>query len=86
MSTDRHDESRSVTVAVAPNEIVARMWQDVLQDEGIVAALKPAGPGHSFATTALVEHYILVLSEQAQRARAIIDEFESDDAASSPDS
>lgn len=73
------DESRAVTVAIAPNEIVARMWQEVLQDEGIVAALKPAGPGQSFATTALIEHYVLVLSEHAQRARAIIDELETED-------
>lgn len=72
------DESRAVTVAIAPNEIVARMWQEVLQDEGIVAALKPAGPGQSFATTALIEHYVLVLSEHAQRARAIIDELETE--------
>jgi hypothetical protein len=80
------DESRAVTVAIAPNEIVARMWQEVLQDEGIVVALKPAGPGHSFATPALVEHYILVLSDHAQRARAIIDDLESEDSALSSDS
>jgi hypothetical protein len=83
MTTRNPDESRAVTVAVAPNEIVARMWQEVLQDEGIIAALKPAGPGQSFATTALVEHYLLVLSEHAQRARAIIDEMESDDSGES---
>lgn len=75
--------SRAVTVAIAPNEIVASMWQEVLRDEGIIAALKPAGPGHSFATTALVEHYVLVLSEHAQRARAIIDELEADDSGDS---
>jgi uncharacterized membrane protein YvbJ len=79
MSDDQRAHSRTVTVAVAPNEIVAKMWQQVLQDEGIVAALKPAGAGHSFATTALVEHYVQVLSNHADRAREIIDELESED-------
>ena len=79
MNTPNLDESRAVTVAVAPNEIVARMWQELLRDEGIIAALKPAGPGLSFASTALIEHYVLVLSEHAQLARSLIDEFEADD-------
>ena len=46
------DESHAVTIAVAPNEIVAQMWQEVLRDEGIIAALKPSGAGHSFASPA----------------------------------
>jgi hypothetical protein len=75
------DPSRTVVVATAPNELVARMWQELLHDAGIIAALKPGGPGHAFATTALIEHYILVLSDQAERARAIITEFESSDEA-----
>lgn len=77
------DDSQSVAIAVAPNEVVAQMWQELLRSEGIIAALKPAGAGHSFATPALFEHYVLVLSDQADRARAIIDDFESADDVSS---
>jgi hypothetical protein len=86
MNQQHPDSDRTVTVAIAPNEIVAKMWQEVLRDEGIIAALKPAGAGQSFATTALVEHYVQVLGDQAERARAIIDELEADGPSSESDS
>lgn len=79
---ERHEQrfnDRTVTVAVAPNEIVARMWQEALRDEGIIAALKPGGAGHGFASTALFEHYVEVLEDQADRARDFIAEFEAED-------
>jgi hypothetical protein len=68
-----------VEIAVAPNEITADMWRQVLEDEGIIAALKPGGAGFSFGSSALMEHYILVREDQAERARAIIAELESSD-------
>jgi hypothetical protein len=68
-----------VEVAVAPNEITADMWRQVLEDEGIIVALKPGGAGFSFGSSALMEHYVLVREDQAERARAIIAELESSD-------
>jgi hypothetical protein len=87
-----NDESTShsgrvVEVAVAPNEITAEMWRQVLEDEGIIVGLKPGGAGFAFGSSALMEHFVLVREDQAERARAIIAELESsdeDDSWSSP--
>jgi hypothetical protein len=69
-----------VEIAVAPNEITADMWRQVLEDEGIIVALKPGGAGFAFGSSALMEHFVLVREDQAERARAIIAELESSDA------
>lgn len=79
MSSQDRDKVRVVTAAVAPNEIVAQLWQQVLEDEGIIVALKPGGMGHSYTSNALNEHYLLVREDQAERARSIIAELESED-------
>lgn len=83
MNHAERDDVRVVAAAVAPNEIVAELWQQVLEDEGIIVALKPGGMGHSYVTNALNEHYILVREDQAERARAIIAELETEDESSS---
>jgi hypothetical protein len=80
---EHHDGRRVVQIAVAPNEITADMWRQVLEDEGIVVALKPGGAGFSFGSSALMEHYVLVREDQAERARSIIAELESSDEDSS---
>ena len=72
------DGSRVIQVAIAPNEIVADMWRQVLEDEGIIAALKPDGAGFAFGSSALMQHFVLVRADQAERARAIIAELESE--------
>jgi hypothetical protein len=72
------DNLKAVQVAVAPNELVADMWRQVLREEGIVAAITPSGMGHAFATNALNEQIVLVREDQAERAREIIAAFESD--------
>jgi hypothetical protein len=69
--------TRVVPVAVAPNEVVADIWRQVLEDEGIIAALRPGGAGASFATNALNEHVVLVREDQAERAREVLAELES---------
>lgn len=79
MTNDGQDESHVEVAATAPNEITARMWQELLKSQGIVAALKPAGAGYAFATSMPFEHQILVLAEHVQRARAIIADFEAED-------
>jgi hypothetical protein len=80
---EHHDGRRVIQIAVAPNEITADMWRQVLEDEGIVVALKPGGAGFSFGSSALMEHYVLVREDQAERARSIIAELESSDEDSS---
>jgi hypothetical protein len=76
---DHLDGQRVVQIAIAPNEITADIWRQVLEDEGIVVALKPGGAGFSFGSSALMEHYVLVREDQAERARSIIAELESSD-------
>lgn len=76
MNEDVVDGGRVVEVAVAPNEITADMWRQVLEDEGIIVALKPGGAGFSFGSSALMEHYVLVREDQAELARSIIAELE----------
>jgi hypothetical protein len=80
---EHHDGRRVIQIAVAPNEITADIWRQVLEDEGIVVALKPGGAGFSFGSSALMEHYVLVREDQAERARSIIAELESSDEDSS---
>ena len=76
--TSEHGD-RIVQIATAPNEIVADMWRQALEDEGIVVALKPGGAGFAFGSSALMEHFVLVREDQAERARSIIAEIESSD-------
>jgi hypothetical protein len=72
-------EVRIVHVATAPNETIAMMWRDVLRDEGIIAAIQGGGAGYAFGHNLLNEQYVLVREDQAERARQIIDDFESDE-------
>jgi|GEM_PF-607661 len=76
---ERFAGQRVVEVAVAPNEITADIWRQVLEDEGIVVALKPGGVGFAFGSSALMEHFVLVREDQADLARSIIAELESSD-------
>lgn len=72
-------EVRIVHVATAPNETIAMMWRDVLREEGIIVAIQGGGAGYAFGHNLLNEQYVLVREDQAERAKAIIDEFESDE-------
>lgn len=83
MTTERQsDDAGTIVVAHAPNEIVADMWRQVLLDEGIVAAVKPTGYGHAFASIALAGHLIIVREDQAEAARSILSELEEDGSSS----
>ncbi len=73
------DSGRVIEIAVAPNEITADIWRQVLEDEGIIVALKPGGAGFAFGSSALMEHFVLVREDQADLARSIIAELESSD-------
>lgn len=78
------DEAGIIEVGRAPNEVIADLWRQVLEDEGIVPLMRPVGAGPSFGSTAFSEYQVLVREDQAPRARAIIAELEeeSDTAAS----
>ena len=73
-----HENSRVVRIATAPNEALAGFWRSVLEDEGIVVAIQPGGAGFAMGTNALNEHHLLVREDQAQQARELLTELESE--------
>jgi hypothetical protein len=73
------EESRAVQIATAPNEAIAAMWKDVLEDEGIVVMLKPGGAGYALGYAALSEHFVYVRDDQAEQAREILADFLTDE-------
>ena len=65
---------------VYPNEMLARMWADILAQEGIGAFVRPALGGYGpLGHTSFIPHSIFVLSEHIVRAREIIQESETGD-------
>ncbi|MCO5177073.1 MAG: hypothetical protein M9890_08920 [Thermomicrobiales bacterium] len=70
---------RVIVAAVAPSEIVAQLWKQVLEDEGIIVALRARGLGHTYTPALLAEHDILVRADQAERARTILSELAEED-------
>lgn len=78
MRDRRFDDSTTVQIATAPNELVADMWRQALVDAGIVAVVKPGGLGYAWASTALLEHLIFVREDQAELAREVIRDLEAD--------
>lgn len=79
INVDEH--SRTVQVGVAPNEVIAHWWKEILEDEGIKVALQAGGPGLAYFSNALNEHYILVREDQAALAAEILNELISEDEA-----
>ena len=62
-----------------PNEPLAELCRQVLEDEGIRVMLKPGGPGFGgWASAANLEHELYVLESQADEAREILAEFEAE--------
>ena len=59
----------------APNEPMARFWEDVLVDAGIPVLVKPGGPGAGgWGSVATFEHDLYVRREDLERAREIVAE------------
>jgi hypothetical protein len=57
----------------APNEPIARLWEQVLQESGIPALVRPGGPGAgAWGSVATFEHDIFVRRGDLERAREII--------------
>ncbi len=62
-----------VSVATAPNEPIARLWADALDEAGIRVLVRPLGPGlGAWASAATFEHDLAVLASDADRARALL--------------
>jgi hypothetical protein len=68
-----------VYLATAPNEPLAQLWVEILDDAGIKAMMKPIGPGFgAWASAATFEHELYVLKSRLREAEAVIAEIEPD--------
>jgi hypothetical protein len=64
-----------VFLTTAPNEPMARFWEDVLVDAGIPVLVKPGGPGAGgWGSVATFEHDLYVRRDDLDRAREIVAE------------
>ena len=70
-------DDQVVFLMTAPNEPMARLTAQVLEDEGIRTLLRPRGPGFgAWASVATFEHDLHVLRSQLEQARQIVAELE----------
>jgi hypothetical protein len=67
-----------VRVASAPNAAIAEMWKGLLDNEGIPALLRMAGPLTGYVTFAS-PHDLLVLAADAEAARQLLAAFNEDE-------
>jgi hypothetical protein len=59
----------------APNEPMARFWEDVLVDAGIPVLVRPGGPGAGgWGSVATFAHDLYVRRDDLARAREIVAE------------
>jgi Putative prokaryotic signal transducing protein len=59
----------------APNEPMARFWEDVLHDAGIPVLVRPGGPGAGgWGSVATFAHDLYVRQDDLSRAREIVAE------------
>ncbi len=74
-------EEPLVRVAVAPNEPLARMWAETLENDGISCMIKPVtGPGTASVWAAgIIEHEIWVRKSQAEQAVSLLTALEESD-------
>lgn len=68
-----------VTIAVAPNEIVAMLWRSALEQSGIPVVVKTLGLGHAYWSPFAADHALLVRAHDVERARAILEAFTDDE-------
>ena len=69
-----------VSVATAPNEIVARLWADALREAGIRVLVRTIGPGiGAWGSAAMLEHDLSVLASDAERAGALLAELDEEE-------
>ena len=59
----------------APNEPMARFWEDLLVDAGIPVLVRPGGPGAGgWGSVATFAHDLYVRRDDLARAREIVEE------------
>jgi hypothetical protein len=59
----------------APNEPMARFWEDLLVDAGIPVLVRPGGPGAGgWGSVATFAHDLYVRRDDLSRAREIVEE------------
>jgi hypothetical protein len=64
-----------VFLMTAPNEPMARFWEDVLVDAGIPVLVRPGGPGAGgWGSVATFVHDLYVRRDDLVRAREIVAE------------
>jgi hypothetical protein len=62
-----------VYLITAPNEPIARLWEQMLREAGIPALVQPEGPGMGgWGSAALLEHDLFVRETDLERARRIV--------------
>jgi hypothetical protein len=68
----RHD---LVHLTTAPNEPIARMWEEILTSAGVPVLVRPGGPGFGgWGSVATFEHDLYVRPEDQPRALQIMEE------------
>lgn len=65
-------EGGLVHVATAPNEIEARLWKGILEDNGIRSMIKVAESLNLYLSPLALKHRLYVLDEDEPKAREIL--------------
>jgi hypothetical protein len=69
-------KERLVYITTASNEVVANIWKDVLEENGIKSLLKSVNLVTSMYTSPItLEYEILVLASDAEKAKEILTPF-----------
>ncbi|MCD6033416.1 MAG: putative prokaryotic signal transducing protein [Thermomicrobiales bacterium] len=74
------DDQEITFLLTAPNEPMARFWEDVLADADIPALVRPGGPGAGgWGSVATFSHDLYVRRSDLDRAREIIAEDDAEE-------
>lgn len=65
-------------VEVAPNRVIAEMWQEILKDEGIPSVIE-AGSEASFLGISSLPCRLMVPEERLEEARTVLSEIQVED-------
>jgi hypothetical protein len=72
----KNPEEPLVHIATAPNEPIANMWAEILEENNIHCLLKGGNLGAAMYIPPLqLQHKIYVLASEAQKAKEIISPF-----------
>jgi hypothetical protein len=72
----KNDPNAPVQVGVAPNEMVANIWKDVLAENGIQCLLKSINLVASMYTAPITLQYqVMVMPRDAEKARDVLAPF-----------